>query len=119
MGWRNDEPVPNTCPLIDSVKAFVSEAPAEEGITRMDELMGRCEKTNTLNTLEDIRTANSTLREWGVENSKRVYDLEAELEELKTDKDEEIRRLEEIIGELTSELEEARSEIETLTSNPE
>lgn len=98
--YRTDEPVPNTCPLIDDVINFIdNNVEEEEGITQGDKIMGRCEKTNIIKVLEQIREANSTLRAWGNEHHRAAYDFESEKDELQKE-----------VDRLTREVEELRSE---------
>lgn len=113
MGYYySDEPVPNTCPLIDKVVSFVESVPDEEGITTMDRLMGRCEKSNSLDLLEKIREANSELRSWGNENHRKAFDLDEELEELKS-------KYEELEDDLTRQLSQKDEEIKSLNQEIE
>lgn len=71
MARRGDNaPVPHTCPKIDDVIGIVTE------IYRVDEPITKGELQNIEKQMEDIRTANSKLREWGNEEYERAEELE-------------------------------------------
>lgn len=73
MGRKQDNaPVGNTCPTIDEVLTFI------DGIFP-DENLEAQEIDHVRNLMEDIRSANAQLREWGNEAHERVENLECEL----------------------------------------
>lgn len=111
--WKNDEPVGNTCPLIDKVIAFIKDT-TEESDNVADRIFGRCEHTNALNALEEIREANSSLREWGSNHSRTVSDLEQELEDLKNTSEDTIDKLEKEVESLKEQLQSAIDELNTI-----
>jgi len=65
--------------MIDEVINFIdNNVEPEEGTTHADVIMGRCPKTEIIKVLEQIRVANSTLREWGNDHHRNAYDFENE-----------------------------------------
>jgi predicted RNase H-like nuclease (RuvC/YqgF family) len=73
-------PVGYTCPkidhCIDTIKAVIS---GESGWSPLDDLIGRHGE------LEEIRSANDALRDWGTENEDRVKELEATVARLESE----------------------------------
>lgn len=71
MARKGDNaPVPQTCPKIDNVISIITD------IYRADEPITKGELQNIEKLMEEIRSANSTLREWGNEQ----YEIAEELE---------------------------------------
>ena len=74
---RDNAPIKNTCPIIDDVVRYV-----DDWRNRYSDDESESEFKDALSILEDIRSANSTLRDWGNEEYKRAEDLEKERDEL-------------------------------------
>lgn len=106
MGWRsNEEPVGNTCPIIDSVIRDVNDI--YNSIENPDDSNERDLK-NILDHMEEIRSANSSLRSWGNdliqerddkqktidELEKKIGILEANYESLESERDSLERKIE-------------------------
>lgn len=77
------EPVGNTCPTINSAISYIDQV---KNATK--DIYYWCEQAET--ELEELRSANDALRTWGNDEAERVdeledkvYDLEAQIEELK------------------------------------
>lgn len=76
---RTDEPVGYTCPMIDEVVDAISDslketdvdesATKEELLECLQNIKFSLDNRNTLGILEDIRSANSELRDWGLQNA--------------------------------------------------
>lgn len=85
MAWKDNSPVPVTCPKIDNVigrinRVYRSSEPMEkEDLQRLEEW------------LEEIRTHNSDLRTWGNEQYKEAERLEVENSNL-TDEVEQLKK---------------------------
>ena len=86
-------PINNTCPDIDKVIEGIEEAEklssdfytnfTDKKVSDIEEAFQ--DIANALfgltNTMEELRNANSTLRDWGEKNEEEVDRLESELEE--------------------------------------
>lgn len=87
---HNREPIGNTCSNIDKYQRWIkSEIHNDRDLDRMneDELRESAkamssELNNCIDYLEEMRSANSKLREWGVEEAKKVDELENQIYEL-------------------------------------
>lgn len=70
---RDHAPVGNTCPMIDHIISlmevakmeaeYVLEHPEEDSSSEASEIISKLE--TAISDIENIRTANSTLRDWG------------------------------------------------------
>jgi hypothetical protein len=91
-------PVGHTCPKIDAcISAIESVYNGKEGYGILDDLLG------SAGLLEEIRSANEALRDWGAEQEDEASDLRGEVSDLtKTVSSQEDR-----IAELERELAEA------------
>jgi chromosome segregation ATPase len=99
MGRYDDNaPVKNTCPIIDDVINYIESF--RESFSNED---NDIDFHFALGVMEDIRSANSELRDWG-------NDLYRELEELEQERNKLIDQLEDS----QSELEKANTKIEEL-----
>lgn len=87
-------PIKYTCPDIDKVISGIKAAIKECDYSRYSEVWDIKDYQATLDSIErilsgleskmeDLRKDNSTLRDWGHEQSDRADKLETELEELK------------------------------------
>jgi chaperonin cofactor prefoldin len=83
MGRHYREPIGNTCPQIDEVMKKLDQIKSW-----CNDIYRYCESAES--EMEDLRTANSTLREWGIDEANQVdvmeeqiSDLEYQIEELK------------------------------------
>lgn len=81
----DNAPIGNTCPIIDEVLTYVEDLSNNlKYIPRgeQEDFKGSVDRINKL--MEDIRDANSTLREWGNEqhNEKEDYEREKDAAEL-------------------------------------
>lgn len=101
MGRRDDNaPIGHTCPKIDSViQAIHSLYISSEEMTRQ-------QYTDFEKLMEEIRSANSTLREWGNEECRRADELEKDLDDANRQLDN-----------LKEEIESLKSEIKELENN--
>ncbi len=106
MGYRDNAPVKETCPLIDSVISFIDSM--QGMVSSEDEKEFKIESKHALDTLEKIRTANSKLREWGNEKHTEVDKLEDE----KNDLESKLDRLRDQITDLNKELANTQRELE-------
>jgi polyhydroxyalkanoate synthesis regulator phasin len=71
MARRGDNaPIGHTCPKIDSVISII------HSVYTSSEEMSRQEYTEFEKLMEEIRSANSTLREWGNEHYERSEEME-------------------------------------------
>jgi hypothetical protein len=70
---RNEDraPVPHTCPIIDEVISALLSAEFSEG--------DYWDSKRAIEIMENIRIANSKLREWGNEECQRANDIDGEL----------------------------------------
>ena len=85
--YRDNSNVKETCPMIDEVIGFLLKI---EWLDNEDEQELKKESELLVNTLEEIRDCNKSLRDWGNEQYKernefeeQVEDLEKEIEQLK------------------------------------
>ena len=86
------EPVPHTCPDIDKVIKNINEALKECNVRRRvesttDELAERLSNIEWVlggleDDLEKLRTANSLLREWGIDEAQTVDARDKEISTL-------------------------------------
>lgn len=89
---RDNAPVPYTCPVIDEIISAIDSVEWEETSWHKEYLLEK---------MEYIRSANSSLREWGNERQDAYDKLENKIDELMY----EIESLSEKINELTSDIE--------------
>lgn len=96
MGEVTGEPVGNTCPMIDKVSAAVQSAIKELNDCDTCSMSpndwqsviesAESELSGVAGIMEDIRSANSALRDWGSE-------VESDMEELQKEHEAEVDRL--------------------------
>jgi len=87
--YTDNAPIKNTCPIINDVVRIFESFKSDIKITDDDDLpdfIADCD--NGLSILEDIRTANQTLRDWGNEECTRANELEKDLDRLQSKYDE-------------------------------
>lgn len=94
--WNDKSPVGNTCGMIDDVISYLNSM-NEEPLTQG-------EIKTCIDLLEEIRSHNVKLREWGNEEYERAEEIQSELDE-KTDFAE---KMETLASELEEELKEIR-----------
>lgn len=99
--YHDNSGIANTCPLINEVIGFI------EG---QDEDTTAEEKRNILNTLEQVRSMNLSLRDWGNEESR----LKEEGEESICDLEKQISELEKEIDSLKYQLDLSEKRVEEL-----
>ena len=76
MGRKHDNaPVGNTCPTIDEVINFLDTIIPDENLERQ-------EIAHVRELMEDIRSSNVQLREWGNDLHERAEILETELKSI-------------------------------------
>ena len=103
MARRGDNaPIGHTCPKIDSV---ISEI---HSLYLSSEEMSKTQYTLFEKLMEEIRLANSTLREWGNEQYERAEEFERDLDHANGE-----------ISDLKDEVESLKSEIKELENNLE
>ena len=110
--WNDNAPVGNTCPKIDNVIAIIDNL--SEYDINIDDEFSNMEKDvkEAISIMENIRSDNSELREWGnelfrekVDLENNVYQLEKRISELERENSnysDEVKDLEEQISELES-----------------
>jgi septal ring factor EnvC (AmiA/AmiB activator) len=97
----DNAPIKNTCPLIDKIINQVDDW------YRSSEEIPKLGYADFEKSMEEIRSANSTLREWGNDECKRANDLEKELDSAK----DEIEKLNDKIESLKSEIKDLEKEL--------
>ena len=95
---RDNAPVPHTCPMINEVISAIESI--EWGDTQWT-------KNDLIDTMEKIREANDSLRNWGNEKYDDCEELEAKIESLEKD----INYLNIEIGDLSNEIKDLNNEI--------
>lgn len=117
MAYLRGEPVPNTCPDIDSMKAAIADiaenldlqinSDNEDGIDRdviRYSVYGLIELIDgNSSVLEKLRDANSQLRQWGNDMREIAEDYESKIADLES----ELELSEEIISKLQGVIEDA------------
>ena len=94
MGRRNDNaPVGNTCPAIDEVITFIDSITPDNDIEIQEIAQVR-------DLMEDIRSANSQLRDWGNEKHIEAEELETEKEILENELSQVIKDLKNVLSEI-------------------
>lgn len=78
--YTDNAPIGNTCPKIDSVISFINGIKWD--LEDEDEEILSRESKEIIEVLEEIRTANSTLREWGNQEFQDKEYLEKERDEM-------------------------------------
>lgn len=111
MGRNKDNlPIGNTCPMIDDVIRDVKDLHSYYGMDMSEDGQEEVDriKNNALSVLEDIRGANSTLRDWGNEQySERdeLYDKCSEYEKQIHDLEHDLSKVEDRVEKLEDEIE--------------
>lgn len=108
MRYRDNAPVPHTCPKINDVIDFIKSI--DWDLEDEDEANFAYEAKNALNVMEEIRSANDALRTWGNELCQEKDDLEGERDDLNKI----IEDLQSEKARLQSELDELTDEVNTL-----
>ena len=108
--YNDNAPIGHTCPIIDSVIGkmesakneadYISKHPEEDSIEEANTILG--ELIDAIKEIEDVRSANSELRDWGNEEYNRAEEAEGERDEAIKDKE----YLQEEIDELKAKIEE-------------
>jgi len=110
------EPVKQTCPDINRIQKTINEIISnfdsfkeEDNVDDFLDSMkdASCELKDIYNTLEELRSANSALRDWG-------YELTSIVEGIEREKDDEIEELSNTISEKEREIEDLEYLIEEL-----
>jgi len=102
MGRRGDNaPIGHTCPKIDSVISMI------HSVYTSSEEMSRNEYTEFKKLMEEIRSANSALREWGNELYYKADELESDLD----DANRQVKDLESDIESLRAEIKELEKDL--------
>lgn len=109
MPRYDNAPIGNTCPIIDEALSLMD---ISWDLDNEDESDCAKNLTKAMELIEQVRGANSTLREWGNEMCKERDDFENEVDaltrriaEMERDYNSEIASLEQQIEELKSEQE--------------
>jgi len=100
--YTDNAPIDNTCPKIDSVISFIKGI--GWNLEDEDELLLSKESKAIIEVLEEIRTANSTLREWGNQEFQEKEYFEKERDEMEgkiKDLEKEIKSLEDDLNATT------------------
>lgn len=98
----DNAPVGKTCPIIDKVISFIQSIDYEG--------MNMSDYSNALDRMEEIRSANGALRDWGNEEYKRAEELESELDNVKSELEDALNE----IKELNSQIKELETELNTV-----
>lgn len=105
MAWRNknrdNAPIGQTCPMIDSVLSRIGR------IYQDDEPISKADLAELEALMEKIRSANSTLRDWGNEQCNLAMDYEDEVDEERRKNDDLSRQ----IASLESEIKDLENEL--------
>ncbi len=99
--YRDNAPVGHTCPMIDEVISAINSVDWGEG--------NYWDAHRVIDIMENIRSANGQLRDWGNDECRLRSELEEELEEVKKENSkylEQIEDLKDTIKSLESKLEE-------------
>ena len=108
MGRYNDNaPIGHTCPKIDSVISNI------HSIYMSSEEITKHEYVQFEKLMEEIRSANSTLREWGNEENKKAEEFEKDFDRANR----QVEDLEAEVMELKDEIKELERKIEELENN--
>lgn len=109
--YGDNAPIGNTCPMIDNIigrmeaakneAEYISKNPEQDSSEEVNLILG--ELVEAIKEMEDIRSANSELRDWGNEEHERANEAEKERDELTGE-----------VDELKSKIENLKSEIEEL-----
>ena len=102
--YSDNAPIGHTCPKIDTVISFLDGIDCEE--------IHPNDIKTIINVMEEIRSANSTLRDWGNDLCRQVDELQGEV-------DDEIRRndkLQDEISDLKSEIKDLQLELSDAVS---
>lgn len=98
---KDNSYVPQTCPMIDQVIRMVNHAANSE------EPMSGSENNEIEKLMENIRSANSDLRDWGNGKYNEAYEFEKDNDSLKdqvSELEQEIKRLKEEVKDLEEQL---------------
>jgi polyhydroxyalkanoate synthesis regulator phasin len=95
--YSDNAPIGHTCPKIDSVISQI------HALYMSSEEMTKQEYAEFEKLMEEIRSANSTLREWGNEENKKAEEFEKDLDYEKSR-----------VANLESEVEDLKKEVESL-----
>lgn len=104
MARRGDNaPIGHTCPKIDSIISTI------HSLYMSSEEMSKSQYTEFEKLMEEIRSANSTLREWGNEQYERADEMEKDYDYAQnkvSDLEQEIESLKSEVKQLEKDLEE-------------
>jgi len=107
---RDNAPIGNTCPMINNVIDVLNNLDSYD-VNNSDELLEmQSEVKKGIEILEQIRSANSDLREWGNDLYCDKEDLEKENDNLK----DEVSELQSKISQLESEIDEIQIELDNV-----
>ena len=93
MSKHYREPVKHTCPdidgLIEIINSMYKSIKGYEKLEDIEDLKSiisgiEWDFSDFTNILEKLRRSNDSLREWGIEESSKVDELESELEEARS-----------------------------------
>ena len=102
---RDNAPVPHTCPMIDEIISAIDSIEWDETYWT---------KKDLIETMEKIRKANDSLRNWGNDKHTECDELENQISDLEKDikyKNEEIDDLKDEIKELKNEVSKLEDEL--------
>lgn len=112
--YNDNAPIGHTCPIIDNVigkmelakneAEYICKHPKEDSSEEADSIL--YELIEAIREIEDVRSANSELRDWGNDEYDRAEENEKENDQLRRD----IEYLGEIIDSLRSEIEDMKLE---------
>jgi len=105
---RDNAPIKNTCPIIDDVVSYIDGFRREFSNDETE-----VDFKNALSVLEDVRRANSTLRDWGNEEYNRAEELEKERDELEREN----KTLKADVEYYEGKVKELEKELDAVTSN--
>lgn len=103
MAWRNrnrdNAPIGHTCPMIDAVVAFIENI---DWANNEEEKALKDHANKMLQELENIRKANTTLRDWGNEQCNLAADYESEVYDLKKENATQASEIQDLKSEIKS-----------------
>ena len=113
--YNDNAPIGHTCPIIDNVigkmesakneAEYIFKHPEEDSSEEANTILG--EMVDAIKEIEDVRSANSELRDWGNEEYSRAEEAEGERDEAIKDKE----YLQEEIDELKAKIEKLENQL--------
>lgn len=93
--YRYNYPVGHTCPDIDRVINFLQGLSLASPVEDQD-------RNASIDIMEELRTANSKLREWGEGLFEELKDVQDEQDDLESERDKLLKKIDELEQELVN-----------------